>query len=140
MKHQRGSLLVYAILGVVALAAVAAMGKAVYDAGSDAKQVEWDAANEKQRKDEADKALKAGVKKEQGDAKAKVVFRTITQTVDKIVTRDVYRNICLDDDGLLNVNAALSGALTPAREPDKPLPPTVAPSGRDWSHSATQDN
>lgn len=34
---------------------------------------------------------------------------TITRTVQKIVTRDVYRNICIDDIGLHLANEALAG-------------------------------
>jgi hypothetical protein len=36
---------------------------------------------------------------------AKVVYKT----VEKIVTRDVYRNDCIDSDGLSIANQALSG-------------------------------
>jgi hypothetical protein len=48
------------------------------------------------------------------NAATRVIYRTITQQVDKIVDRDVYRNVCFDDDGLRLANAALGGvAVTP---------------------------
>lgn len=39
--------------------------------------------------------------------------KTITKTVEKIVTRDVYHNSCIDSDGLLLINKALSGNTAP---------------------------
>ncbi len=35
--------------------------------------------------------------------------RVITKQVQKIVTRDIYRNVCIDNDGMLVINKALSG-------------------------------
>ena len=49
--------------------------------------------------------------------KEDVVYKVITQTVDKIVERPVYRNVCLDDDGLRSLNAAISGADPTAGKP-----------------------
>ena len=50
------------------------------------------------------------------NAKARIVYRTVTEMVDRIVDRPVYRNTCFDDDGLRLVNAALAGVAvaTPA--------------------------
>lgn len=46
-------------------------------------------------------------------------IRTIRTTVEKIVDRPVYRNICFDDDGL----RALTSAIQPgASQPDHALP------------------
>lgn len=55
----------------------------------------------------------------------KVVYETITKTVDRIVDRPVYRNLCLDDDGLRNVNTALAGK--PTGKPDAAMPAADAP-------------
>lgn len=44
-----------------------------------------------------------------------------TRTVEKIVERPVYRNVCLDDDGLRAANAALGGSTTPS-EPNDSVP------------------
>jgi hypothetical protein len=46
--------------------------------------------------------------------------RVITKQVEKVVTRDVYRNICLDDDGLRIINEAISG--TSPTKPDAEMP------------------
>ncbi len=47
---------------------------------------------------------------ESQNAQARVVYKTITQQVDKIVERPVYRDsVCLDPDGLVLVNAAIAG-------------------------------
>lgn len=35
--------------------------------------------------------------------------QVITKYVDKIITRDVYRNECIDDDGVRAINAAITG-------------------------------
>jgi len=39
------------------------------------------------------------------------VYHTIETQVPKFIDRPVYTNVCIDDDGLLNINAALSGRL-----------------------------
>lgn len=44
-----------------------------------------------------------------------VVYRTITRRVEKVVERDVYRNVCLDDDGVRLVNSALAGRADPGQ-------------------------
>jgi hypothetical protein len=36
-----------------------------------------------------------------------------THTINKIVERSIYRNLCLDDSGLRAANAALSGTSSP---------------------------
>lgn len=43
------------------------------------------------------------------NAAREVQYATITKTVDRIVDRPVYRDVCLDADGLRNINAALAG-------------------------------
>lgn len=128
------------------IAAVVALGLVVwwlydtgYDNGAAAVRTEWDAANAKQRKAEADQANAASTKLETGNAQAKVVYRTITRTVDKVVDRPVYRNVCIDADGLQLANAALRGALTPAGKPDGAVPGSDAARGGDRSGGAAED-
>jgi len=78
------------------------------------------------RQAEATAAFRRAEKLEVEDAKAKVVYRTITETVDRIVDRPVYRaGMCFDDDGVRAANAALAGTLAPAAEPDRTVPGTV---------------
>ena len=40
-------------------------------------------------------------------AKYKVKVETVTKYVDKIVERDVYRNVCIDDDGMHSINSLI---------------------------------
>lgn len=67
---------------------------------------------------EAKKANTESVKLEGEDAKAKVVYRTITQVVDRVVERPVYRTACFDPDGLRAANEALAGKTADTGEPD----------------------
>lgn len=92
----------------------------------------WEKANREQRDKEAKQTASAAGKVEDGNAKARVVYRTITQTVDRVVDRPVYRNLCLDDDGLRIAATAINGSTEPAAPvPDKPVPKPAATTGRD---------
>lgn len=67
---------------------------------------------------------------ESTNAEARIVFRTITHSVDKVVDRPVYLNTCFDADGLQLVNAALAGvaaAGAPPGDPHNLVPPAIAP-------------
>ena len=119
--HQRGSILLYAILAIVILGILAGIGHSIYSAGAKAVRLEWEEANRLQREREAKQANEAATKVEVKSAKAKVVYRTITQTVDKIVDREVYRNVCFDDEGLKLANAALLGGIIKLDERSNPI-------------------
>lgn len=58
--------------------------------------------------------------------KERVVYQTITETVDRIVERPVYRNDCLDADGLRELNAAIAGSSAITGKP-APAVPGLAP-------------
>lgn len=47
--------------------------------------------------------------------------RIITREVERVVEKPIYRNVCLDDDGLRAVAAAL-GASSPAGSASSPVP------------------
>ncbi len=49
-------------------------------------------------------------------------FRTITQYVDRIVTRPVYQSDCIDDDGLRATNTAFAGLSLDPAELDAAVP------------------
>ncbi len=59
----------------------------------------------------------------------KVVYRTITQQVEKVVARDVYRNTCLDVDGVSIINAALAGKPVDPGQLDATVPAAGAAPG-----------
>jgi hypothetical protein len=80
-----------------------------YKAGGEAVKLEWAEASQKQKERE-EAAIRAAVEALEKERKRKkVVYRDIVKTVEKIVERPVYRNQCMDDDGLRCVNAALRG-------------------------------
>lgn len=54
----------------------------------------------------------AAAKLEEAKAKRRVVERTITKEVDRVVEKPVYRNVCLDADGLRVANDALAGEVS----------------------------
>lgn len=74
-------------------------------------------------------ANEAGEMLETENVKERIVYRTITQQVDRIVERPVYRDgACLDADGLRIVNAATAGKAADPGQPDSPVPgPAPAP-------------
>lgn len=66
-------------------------------------------------------ALMAEVRKDE----ARVVYKTITKRVDRIVDRPIYvTGVCLDADGLQLAQAAITGQ---APDPGKPDPALPAP-------------
>lgn len=54
---------------------------------------------------------------------------TRTRTIEKIVERPVYHNVCLDDDGLRLINDAASES-DRTGEPAPAVPTTARPDGR----------
>jgi hypothetical protein len=60
----------------------------------------------------------------------KTVYRTITKRVETYIDRPVYVRECVDDDGLRDINAALSGTANPG-QPDATLPASGAAGGQD---------
>ena len=119
--RERGSILLYLLARLAILAILSGIAYKIRESGKDVIRLEWAEANRKQREAEAKQANDAASKKEKGDAKARVVYRTITKEVDRVVVE--YRDrACLDPDGLRLANDALRGPSAPAAKPDKPLP------------------
>lgn len=131
---QRGvipiSLLLYAGAALAIMAALAYAYHTVKESGRAEIRLEWSEANRVQRQKEAEQIAKAAKELEDERAKRKVVYRNITRTVDKVVERPVYRNVCLDDDGLRCLDAALKGESAAGCKPDQPLPATGKPDGK----------
>ena len=67
---------------------------------------------------------------EQSRHERKIVYRSIARDVEKVVTRDVYRNVCLDADGVRIVNDALAGR-TGTGQPADAMPATGTAAGND---------
>jgi hypothetical protein len=80
-----------------------------------------EAANELRRERERG-ADRAATSHESFKENERVVYKTITETVDKIVERPVYRNVCIDADGLRQLNAAITGRIATTGEPAPALP------------------
>ena len=124
------TLIVYGVMAIVILSFLGAATYKIHDAGyQKAVQECKDAAAEAKAQEEKQIATSTE-RKEAEDVKAKVVYKTITRDVDKVVTRVEYRNVCLPPDGLQHARRAISGALTPASEPDKPVPDAARPDRR----------
>jgi acetyl-CoA acetyltransferase len=109
----------YGLLALAVLGALGGIYGAGYRSGSNSVMNEWQTASREQREREEKKAQKAAEKKETGDAKAKVVYRTITKTVDRIVSEPSYRKECLTDDGLAAARQAIKGELDPPSKSGK---------------------
>ena len=127
--------------GFVLLGVLGFIGTAVYrihEAGKDEVLLEWSKASAAQRAKEQKQGNAAADKKEKGDAKAKVVYRTITKEVDRVVVE--YRDrACLDPDGLRLARAAIRGEVPDPAQPDKPLRPAPGPERRDSGLSLALD-
>ena len=131
--------LIYIIAGIVFLGALAGLyGKVHHDGYEEGVQeitAKWQAANAAQRQKEAQQAAKAATTVEAQDVQAKVVYKTITQSVDRYIDRPVYRNVCFDDDGLRDANSALLGKITTPGKPPSPVSPAKSALRWDWSLS-----
>jgi hypothetical protein len=75
-------------------------------------------------------ALEASAQLEAARGKTAIKYKTIVKEVEKVVERPVYSNLCLDDDGLRLVNAALTGSATAAGQPVDTLPHPAGPGRR----------
>lgn len=78
-------------------------------------QAKWDEAKAKQiiANDKARTELNdIASQLETAKNERQIVTQTITKQVTKLVDRPVYRNICLDPDGLRIANAAIAGKAT----------------------------
>ncbi len=101
----------WAYAAAAAVAGALAFGSAwrVQDWRYEAREAErLEQAAEKRRMD-AKQVDGAAVGHEQFKERERVVYQTITETVDRIVERPVYRNVCIDADGLRALNDAVRG-------------------------------
>lgn len=98
-------------------------------------------AAEIQRARESLQAMTAAERGEKDRVKIRTVYRTITQSVDRVVAADpAYADMCLPDTGVRSANAALrgpAGTRPDQPQPDNPLPgPYRAPGRPAWDGAA----
>ena len=124
------SILMYGLLALAVLGALGGIYGAGYRSGSNSVMNEWQTASREQRERELKAGQKAAEKKEVGDQEAKVIYRKITQEVERVVEKPVYRNVCLDPDGLRIARDAIRGEVSDPAKPDESLRPPARTSGR----------
>lgn len=59
---------------------------------------------------------------EKGRTRVETVFQTITETVETIVDRPIYRNVCFDDSGLQAIRDATADTATGKPSGTMPTP------------------
>lgn len=64
-----------------------------------------------------DKADQAADRHEKTKSAIEVRYETITKEVQHVVEKPVYRNVCLDDDGLRVLGGAIAGPAGAASQP-----------------------
>lgn len=133
--------LAMAAIGAFLLASVSfASGYKVEAWHRDSLEVKAQQLADLQIKQEQTKAVEASAALEKARQDAQEHIRIVTQTVDKIITRPVYRNVCLDADGLSAASLALQGPTATPGKSDKPLPGSKPIGGRLGSGSAPKAN
>jgi hypothetical protein len=125
------------VIGAIAIALVYGYGR---KAGEKSVRLEWEQAVRDQREQEMNQAGKASTGLENSRAKRQVVTRTITETVEKIIDRPVYRNVCIDADGLCLLNAAINGKGSDSCKPDGSLSRPTTTQGRNGGVGLTLGN
>lgn len=68
----------------------------------------------------------ASASHEKDKAEVQIQFRTIIKEVDRVVEKAVYRNVCLDSDGLRILTDAIGNPAAPS-EPAPVVPPADIP-------------
>lgn len=111
----------YAITALIAAALSSAGTWKIQTWRFESREKERIEAQLKLRKTQEKAASAASTAFEQDRTKNEKRTRTVYVKVDKIIDRPVYRNICVDADGLRLLNGAI-GRIDDAGEPGGPLP------------------
>ena len=119
----------YIIAGLIALSALATITfevksylNGVKQSGYDQCQLETRKATAKALAEDQARAAAASKNLTVDRAKTKVKIQTRTITVEKILEKPIYRNVCLDPAGLSCVNAAIAGKGDIGCRVDGPVP------------------
>lgn len=89
---------------------------------ADAERLRAEQLAAEQRARQAD-AASAGHEKDR--TQARVQFQTIYRDVDRVVEKPIYRNVCIDADGMRQLARAVGVAEPAASEPSRALPGPV---------------
>jgi hypothetical protein len=126
MKQRGFGILIYLIAGGVILALLTGVYFRITTdarkAGYAEAKAECEAAAKAQREAEAKQAAAASKKLEVYRAESKPKYRTITKTVDRYIDRPIYRDLCVDTDGLRDITTAFQRPGAAAGGTDKPVP------------------
>ena len=143
-NHQSGlipiSLIAYGLAAVAVLGALGYIAHSIRESGYQQAKAECQQAAQAQREAEAKQAAAAATGLEVKREKAKVVYRTITEKVNVEVEKPVYRNICIEPDGLLLANAALAGKSPDPAQSGPTVPAANAALRRSGGNSAAKSN
>lgn len=99
--------------GLIILAIISAVGTGVYKVkqwGANEVRAEWEQAERDQRERELNQAGRAvtGLEKDRGVSRKK--YAELEQRLADITNRPVYSTVCIDTDGMRDINAALVGS------------------------------
>lgn len=109
-------------IGIVSAALGFAGGWTTNDWRRDAGALKEERADNKAVLGQIDRAAEKGAAFEAKAEKIRVQTRTIYQEVERVVEKPIYRDVCLDDDGLRLLRAANSGKPLPTSEPVREVP------------------
>ncbi len=103
--------MIYAYIAAAVMLIGSYAGTYLYgrSAGADSVRIEWEEANRVQRAREAATAAEAALHLEGSREKDRIIYRTVTKSVDKYIDRVELRNVCLDPVGVCLANSAISG-------------------------------
>lgn len=137
------SLLMYGLIALALSGAVTGLLVTVHHngvvSGRSEIQVAWDEATKKRRLWEEQRNEDASRGLEEDRGKARIVYRSITKEVDRIVERPVYRNVCLDAAGLRIARCAIRGESALECNPDEPVRPAAGSGGWNGGLRLTMD-
>lgn len=115
----------YAATALIAAAVSAGSAWKIQNWRFDAREKERIEAQLELRRNNEKAATVASTGFEQDRTKNETRTRTVYVKVDKIIDRPVYRNVCVDDDGLRLLNDQIRRA-DDAAEPGNPVPGSAA--------------
>lgn len=124
VNRNRGfGLLIYLAMVLGIVVTLGGIAYKVRQSGYDAAMRAVEEGNAATRRVQQAKIEKAIEKLEEKKEKTRVIYRTITKEVDKVVV--AYRDKpCFDDRGVSVANSALTRKTPDSGKPDAPLPPT----------------